>query len=230
MKRTLLVLLFGLVAVAPATAQRTPPALPPRVAFRPVPRPIPEPAISFRPLVFGTEEAFAAAETFKAVFGKNYAPFFGGGLQVVFHGRYYVEIDASRSQQTGQRVFRNNGQNFSLGIPLTATVTPVEITGGYRFRLKYHPKVRPYVGAGVGWYGYTETSDFSTTTESLDTQKAGVILNGGVEFRVHKWAGLAADVAYSHVTGILGTSGISKDIGDNDLGGVAARVKLIVGR
>ena len=178
----------------------------------------------------GTEQAFAAVQTFKAIFGQNYEPFFGGGVQVVFHGTYFVEIDASRFQKTGQRAFRNNGQNFSLGIPLTATITPLEITGGYRFRLRYMPKVRPFVAAGIGSYMYKETSTFSDAGENVDTRHQGVLATGGVEFRLHKWVGLSGDVTYTHVTGILGTGGISKDVGESDLGGVAGRIKLIIGR
>ena len=56
------------------------------------------------------------------------------------------------------------------------------------------------------------------------------MLNGGAEFRLHRWIGVAADVQYSHVTGILGTGGVSQQAGESDLGGIAARFKLIVGR
>ena len=41
---------------------------------------------------------------------------------------------------------------------------------------------------------------------------------------------IGADVQYSHVPGILGTAGVSQQAGEDDLGGVAARFKLIVGR
>jgi outer membrane protein W len=180
--------------------------------------------------VFGTEESFAAINTFDAVFGRTYAPFFGGGLQVVFHDSLYVELGASRFKQTGQRAFRSGGQNFRLGIPLTATITPFEVAGGYRFRLRRLPRVRPYVAAGFGSYAYTETSDFANADENVDVRHSGTVLNGGAEFRLHRWLGLGADVQYTHVLGILGQGGISQQAGENDLGGVAARFKLIVGR
>jgi hypothetical protein len=41
---------------------------------------------------------------------------------------------------------------------------------------------------------------------------------------------MAVDVQYSHVPGILGTGGVSQQAGETDLGGVAARLKLVVGR
>jgi hypothetical protein len=224
----LLLLALGLASPAAAQGPTRPPARPaPRRVLPPLP---PEPPISFRPFVMGAESAFAAVETFKAIFGKSYAPFFGGGLQVAFHGKYYVEMSASRFDQTGQRAFRDNGQTFGLGIPLTATITPLEVTAGYRFRPRTLPRLRPYLGAGVTSYAYGEQSTFDEPGEGLKTRHAGLVGVGGVEFRVHKYVGISADAEVSHVTGILGQSGISKDAGESDLGGIAARFRLIIGR
>jgi hypothetical protein len=224
---TMMVLALGLAS--PAAAQR--PTQPPRPApRRPLPPLPPEPPISFRPFVMGSEEAFAATETFKAIFGKSYGPFLGGGLQVAFHGKYYVEVGASRFQQTGERAFRNNGQNFNLGIPLTATITPLEITAGYRFRPRQLRRLRPYLGGGFTSYAYKEVSDFADADGNLTTRHGGLVGVAGVEFRVHRYAGISADMEASHVTGILGQQGISKDVGESNLGGIAARFRLIIGR
>jgi hypothetical protein len=223
-------MLLTIGLASPAAGQR-PVRQPPRPAPRRVLPPLPpEQPISFRPFVMGAESAFAAVETFKAVFGKSYAPFFGGGLQVAFHGKYYVEVGASRFQQTGQRVFRADGQNFGLRIPLTARITPLEITAGYRFRPRSLPRLRPYMGAGLASYAYEERSDFDEPGEGLTTRHTGLVGVGGVEFRVHKYVGISADGAVAHVTGILGQAGISKEIGESDLGGISARIRLIVGR
>ena len=229
MKATTTVLLFAMSLAPPAAAQRRPPQPPPRRAPAPPPLP-PAPPISFRPFVLGTLESFAAIDTFDAVFQRSYGPFFGGGLQVVFHGSFFVELAASRFKQTGERAFRSGGQSFRLGIPLTATITPLEVTGGYRFRLRHLPKVVPYVAAGFGSYSFKETSDFADAAENVDTRHSGTVLGGGLEFRLHRWVGLGADVQYTHVTGILGQGGVSQQAGENDLGGVAARFKLVVGR
>ena len=177
-----------------------------------------------------TEQSFAAVDTFDAVFGKTYFPFFGGGAQVVIHDSFFAEVAASRFKQSGERAFLSNGTPFKLGIPLTATITPLEITGGYRFRLKGLPSVRPYASAGFGSYSYQETSSFADPGEDLDTRHSGFVVNGGAEFRLHRWVGLAVDVQYSHVPGILGNAGVSQQAGESDLGGVAARFKLVVGR
>jgi opacity protein-like surface antigen len=206
--KTILSLVVLLALAAPASAQ--------------------EPSLSFRPFALGTIESFAAVDTFDAVFGRTYQPFIGGGLQVVSEDGYYLELSASRLKKTGQRAFINNGQKFQLGIPLTATITPLEATAGYRFKLS--PRIRPYVGVGAGLYLYKETSSFSDPSEDVDVRHAGFVVNGGAEFRLHRWVGLDFDAQYTRVPGILGKGGVSQQAGESDLGGVAGRVKVVVGR
>jgi outer membrane protein W len=194
------------------------------------------PTISLRPFAQVTEESFSAIDTFNGAFGRSYAPFWGGGLQATLWDRYYVELSASRFRKTGDRAFRSGGETFHFGIPLTATLTPFEITGGYRYH--FSRRIVPYVGAGFGRYAYQEkcTSDAArpalcdAVSGDVDTRHAGFVLNGGAEFRLHRWIGLGADVQYTHVPGILGQDGLSKDAGENDLGGIAGRIKIIVGR
>jgi outer membrane protein W len=205
--KTTSLLLIGLALAAPAAAQGAP-------------------SLSIRPFVMVTDQSFAAADSFEAAFSKTVFPFFGGGVQVVVHDRFFAELSASRFRQNGERAYRS----VKLGIPLVATITPFEITGGYRFRLRQLPRLRPYVAAGFGSYGYTETSTFADPGEDVDTRHSGFVLNGGAEFRLHRWIGLGADVQYSHVPGILGQGGVSQQAGETDLGGVAARFKLVVGR
>jgi opacity protein-like surface antigen len=183
---------------------------------------------SFRPFFMFSEQRFAATTTFEATLGQTTQPFWGGGLNVTQDDRFYLEASASRFEKTGTRAFVNNGQPFQLNIPLTVSVTPLEFSFGYRF----HPsaQLRPYVGGGVGIYHYKETSQFSTDQENVDTNHAGVIVEGGIEFRLHRWIGVAADAHYTYVPGILGEGGISKDVNEKSLGGIAARFKVIVGK
>lgn len=203
--------LIGLALAAPVAAQDAP-------------------SLSIRPFVMAAEQSFAATATFDAAFGKTAFPLVGGGVQIVVHDRFFAELGASRFRQNGERAYRSGGKVFKLGIPLTATITPFEVTGGYRFRVRRLTRVRPYVAAGFGSYGYQETSTFADPGEDVDTRHAGFVLNGGAEFRLHRWVGLAADIQYSHVAGILGQAGVSQQAGESDLGGVAARFKLVVGR
>lgn len=183
--------------------------------------------LSIRPFALGTVEQFSAIDSFDAVFGRTYEPFLGGGVQVL-QGDYFLELTASRFNQTGQRAFINNGQKFRLGIPLTAKMIALEATAGYRYPLS--PRVRPYGSAGIGLYHYTEDSTFDEPGENIDARHTGFVANGGAEFRLHRWVGLALDVQYTHIPGILGSGGVSRQANENDLGGISGRLKVIVGR
>ena len=202
------------------------------------------PTISLRPFVEISNQKFVAAKTFSAIFGETSAQFWGGGLQVTVLGdRVYGEIGASRlmkknAELVGQRVFVSDGKVYTLGIPLRSTIQPLEISGGYRFHL--HPRVVPYLGAGFGSYHYTEQSDFADPAENLDVTHRGGIFHVGVELRAFRWVGAAVDANYTHVPGILGTGGVSQQFAgdtlssqstrERDLGGWAARLKIVVGR
>jgi opacity protein-like surface antigen len=189
------------------------------------------PAVSLR--VFGEAAAqrFAASQSFDAVFGRSVQPFFGGGLQATFHDRYFVEVGASKFTKTADQVFVANGQVFHLGVPMSVSVTPLEITAGYRFHPRRVRHVIPYLGAGVGWYRYEQTSAFADASEEIDRRNTGFLAVGGVEFRVHRSVGLAVDAAYTHVPGILGTDpSVSHEFGETDLGGIAGRFRIVIGR
>ena len=186
------------------------------------------PALAIRPFVLASEQVFAARETFEAAFGQSIQPFYGGGLTLVSRDGLYVDLTASRFRKVGQRAVRVSGQTFRLGIPLTATITPLEFALGYRFRSSR--LVAPFAGAGIGSYRYQETSEESDPEGDIDMRKLGYLAVGGVDFRLASWFRAGIDVQYTHVTGILGEGGISREAGEHDLGGMAARLKLTVGR
>ena len=218
-----------LIAAAPVCAQSAADdqAGAPRQPRRPPVTRRTGPAFAIRGFGLLTEQQFAAPTTFEAIFGSSNGPFFGGGAQFVHRGGLFAEVGVSRFKSDGERAFRSAGESFSLGIPLSATITPIEVTGGYRFRLRRHGNIVPYVGAGIGSYGYRETSDNS---DDIDTRHVGYLAVGGVELRVHRWIALGVDGQYTHIPGILGSGGISQDVHETDLGGTAVRIKFIVGR
>jgi hypothetical protein len=216
--RPLGALALALLVAAPASAQVRRPAFPAR----------PEPTVAVRPFFLVSGEQMAAKTSFDAIFGGSFQPFFGGGVSVVLKNGLWIDGSVTRFQKTGQRAFDNGGQVFQLGIPLTVAVTPIEVSGGYRFRTS--PKIWTYLGAGIGSYGYDESSSDAAAGEDVSLRHTGYLAVGGIEGRVHKWISLAADVQFTHVTGILGTAGISKDLCENDLGGIAVRFKVLVGK
>ena len=143
---------------------------------------------------------------------------------------FYIEFGVTRFKKTGQRAFVSNGQAFPLGIPLTATITPIEFSAGYRFGATKW-KVIPYAAGGIGRYNYKEESDFSADGDAVDAHGVGYLANGGVEFRVQKWIGLSVDAQYTACPRHpRRQGGISQEAGETDLGGIAARFKVIVGR
>jgi opacity protein-like surface antigen len=212
--KLLIAFMMAAAVAAPASAQTR--------------RPLPindAPAISLRPFFVFAEESFSARKTFETIFGKPFQPFFGGGLQVALSNGFFVDVTASRFNKTGQRAFFFEGQGYGLGIPLTVTVTPVEVTAGARFRVT--PQFFPYVGGGVGSYRYQESSP---DDQAFVQRHIGYLVVGGVEFRLSRWVAVSGDAQYTRVTGIIGTGGVSKEAGETDLGGVAGRVRVIVGR
>jgi opacity protein-like surface antigen len=188
----------------------------------------PYPVISPRGFVLFGQQRFAAEQTFEAVFEKTALPFAGGGADIVLYRNFFAEIGFSRFEETGERVFRSGGETFKLGIPLTATITPFEISGGYR--LTYWRRVIPYGGMGLASYHYEETSDFSQSGENVDESKRGLVVLGGAEVRVMRWIGVGLDVHYTSIDDILGSGGISQEFGESDLGGTAFRIRILVGR
>jgi hypothetical protein len=188
----------------------------------------PDPAIGLRPYFLVSGERFAARQTFEAIFDRPVHPLVGGGVQVGFRSGLYVDLALSRFEKSGERAFLFNDQAFKLGIPLTTTLTPVELTGGWRFRPRR--RLVPYGGGGVGWYAYKEVSDFAAEGDNIDVRKTGLTALGGVELRAHRRIRVAVDAQYSHVPDILGVGGISAQAGEDDLGGVSARVRILVGR
>lgn len=189
----------------------------------------PEPSTSIRAYLLVTSQNFAAADTFDAVFGTSRGVFVGGGGQIVA-GRWFLDVGASRFDDTGERAFAHNGDVFRLGIPLTVKITAVEFSYGYRARLTASGWLRPYVGAGVGSYRYEESSEFAEADENVDVRHSGFLVVGGAEFRLHRWIGVSLDGQYTHIGGVLGEDGLSKQFGEDNLGGVAARFRVLVGR
>jgi hypothetical protein len=187
--------------------------------------------LSIRPIAALSVERFAAVSTFDAVFGQSWGTFMGGALQVA-RGRLFAQVAVSRFGSTGQRAFVAEEDGYALDAPLTVTITPFEITAGYRIprAFRQFPSLTPYVGAGIGSYAYKEYSPSADPGENVSMRHAGFLMVGGVELRVHRWVSVAFDLQRTHVPGILGDGGLSRVAGESDLGGVMAQFKVVVGR
>jgi opacity protein-like surface antigen len=174
---------------------------------------------------------FAAAQSFDAVLGTHSGFEFGGGVETVLPSGIFVNVRASRFQKDGTRVFVLSDQVFDLGIPTTVKVTPVQVTGGYRFKVGRRTIV-PYLGGGAGWFRYSETSEFAEAGEDVSETFTGYHVLGGAEWRMSRSIGVSGEAEWSTVPDALGQnpSAVSAAFNETDLGGLTFRVKIVVGR
>ena len=174
--------------------------------------------------------SFAASESFDAVLDTSSGVIFGGGAEVGLPwGGLYFGVGAWRFSDEGERVFVSGSEVFRLGIPVTIEVTPIEVTGGWRFK-SISPRLVPYVGAGWSSYAYKETSDFAEAGDNVDERFSGFHVLGGAEFKLSRWLGVGGELAWSTVPDALGAGGASRAFDETDLGGVSYRLKISVGR
>ena len=175
--------------------------------------------------------SFAAAQSFDAILGRHEGPIWGGGARVGLPlGGLFVDIGASRVNAPGKRVLVVNDQVISLGIPVTIKVTPIELSAGWRFRIRRAPKFIPYAAGGLTVLKYQETSEFATPSEDADDSFNGYHVLGGAEYRITRWLGLAFEGLWSTVPDAIGEAGVSKAFNETDLGGNTFRLKLTIGR
>ena len=85
---------------------------------------------------------FTADQSFDAVLGSATGKVFGGGVEVVLPVRVFANVRASRFREDRPaRVSSSRASSSTSAFPTTITVTPVEVTGGYRFG--FCDRVRP---------------------------------------------------------------------------------------
>ena len=172
-----------------------------------------------------------ATDSFDAVLGTARSTVIGGGGEVVLPQRIFANVRTSRFEQDGQRVFVFQGEVFDLGIDTTIRLSQVDVTGGYRF-FDLDRRVIPYVGGGLGWHHYEETSEFADPDENVDQTFRGYHIVGGAEVRLGRWFGVGGEVQWTTVPDALGQepNSVSAAFGETDLGGTSFRVRFVVGR
>jgi hypothetical protein len=175
--------------------------------------------------------SFTARDTFDAVLGKSSGPIFGGGARIgIPYGGLFADIGAWRYRDDGERVFVQNGVVYPLNVATEVSVTPIELSAGWQFRIRTMPKVRPYAGGGLTVMNYTETSDFATEAENVGETFSGYHVFGGVEYKISRWLGLAGEGWWTTVPDAIGESGVSKEFNEDNLGGASFRFKVTIGR
>jgi len=174
---------------------------------------------------------FTAAESFDAILGAPSGPIFGGGARVGLPwGGLFVDVGAWRFHADGERAFVFQNEAIGLGIPVDVTVTPIEISAGWRFRVRKLPKLIPYIAGGLTSMRYQEISDFSTPAEDVDERFNGYHALGGAEYKITRWLGVAGEASWTTVPDAIGEAGVSKAFNETDLGGTTLRLKVTIGR
>lgn len=174
---------------------------------------------------------FKATESFEAILGKSRGPILGGGATIGLPlGGLFVDIGAWQFAQSGERVLVLGGEVVPLGVPVEVTIVPVEISAGWRFRIRRLPRLVPYAAGGYTSFGYKETSSFAGSGEDLDERYGGYHLRGGAEFKITRWLGIAGEAAWTTVPDAIGSGGVSQAFNETNLGGTSLRARITVGR
>lgn len=186
------------------------------------------PALGIRGFGVVDYQFFTAQDSFDAILGGSSFPLFGGGVEVVFGGRFFANASATRFKKTGERVFVSGGEVFKLGIDDTVTITPIQFTAGYRLRST--DRLVPYVGGGAGIYKFKEESEFAEPGDNVDDSFASYHALAGVEYVASKWLFTSFEVQYTTVPDSLGAPGVSAAFDEKNLGGLSLRLKVSLGR
>ena len=173
---------------------------------------------------------FAASDAFEATLGSPSGVFFGGGVEVVLPQQWFVGLRLSHFDKSGERVFVQDNEAFPLGIDMKVAITPIEVSAGYRFRSGRRNLI-PYLGGGIGWHRYTETSDFADAAEDVKETFTGYHVLGGAEYRVGRMFAIAGEAQWTTIPDALsGVSSAADAFGESNLGGFGFHVRFVVGR
>lgn len=192
-----------------------------------------------RPRVFGLAgfQTFAASDSFKAVLDTSSGPVFGGGGGLLLGRHLFVDVSVSRFSASGTRVFiTDGGEVIDLGIDADVTVTPIDVSIGWRFAgtpkldARGRPRFRavPFVGGGFGIQQYKEVSEFADAGDDVSESKGSYHALGGVELPFSRHVGVSADALYRFVPDAIGAGGVSAYYDETDLGGAQVRVRVVV--
>ena len=171
---------------------------------------------------------FTATQSFRAILGTPSGAVFGGGVELG-QRPWFVRFGARRFHRSGHRVFVFNNEVFPLDVKDSITVTPVELTVGYRFRWRGFV---PYAGGGIGWHRFEETSAHATDQENVNKSYTGLQAVGGVERPLRRWLAAALDAEWAAVPDALGdaATSVAKVYDEHNLGGFTLRARIVIGR
>ncbi len=167
-----------------------------------------------------------AVSSFDAVAGTNRTLNIGGGAVVPVWKRIFVDVAVTRMKVGGQRVFADRGVIYPLNIPLSIRMIPLDVAGGWRL----NRRISPYGAAGISHVFYNETSDFAAAGENVNAGGNGPLVLVGADVNLTRRLRVGAEARYRHVEGTFGRGGLSDVFGEESMGGLAASVRVSIGR
>ena len=169
----------------------------------------------------------AFKNTAQALFDSSGGGTFGGALRYTFWRGAFASVGFRTFSKDGERVYvaSSTAPVQKLGFPLSLKLDSFPVMVGYRFRAGR--MIVPYVAIGASITKYDETS--TVAGESLDesVSKTGFAGAGGVEVG-RGILRFGAEAGYTTVSGAIGTDGVSKVYGEDDIGGFHVVGKLVL--
>jgi hypothetical protein len=170
---------------------------------------------------------FTASDTFETILGGRVNSVYGGGGQVVLPNGLFFEASVDRFRHDGTLALGAGEQVFRLDTPTRVTLTPIQITGGYR--VEKSNRIASYFGGGAGWYTLEEDTPFAAGAAPVRKRSPGYHVLGGAEVNVLRFMWLAGELQWAAVPKGIGETGVSAIFKEKDLGGTTFRVKVMVG-
>jgi hypothetical protein len=171
-------------------------------------------------------DVMSASRSFEAVLGTSTLIGYGGGGDVVDLWKHlFARVAVTHASKKGSRAIFTGTEAVSLGIPLTVSMTPVEIGGGWRFA-SARGRIVPYAGAAALLLSYKETSQFADAGDNVSETFTGYEAFGGAEVGITKWLVASGEAQYRSVPNALGDAGLSQAFNEKNLGGVTVRFSM----
>lgn len=168
-------------------------------------------------------DTMTASKTFDAILGSSTLAAYGGGGEVLnIWRRVFVRGALTFVSKDGTRIQEVADEFIPIGIPLTVTMRPFELAGGWRFGKNERDHVIPYAGGGLLLVSLKQKSTVPTeTAESTSDSFTGTVLFGGIDFLPAGKFMAGAEVQYRTVPNAIGDDTTTSK--ERNLGGFTLR-------
>lgn len=167
----------------------------------------------------GPFEPEGFADSYDAVYGESLNPI-GARFEWNVRPRFLLALSASLVSADGEQVVILDGEGpVSTGVPTELELQPWHLTAAFRI----HPEGpwSGYVGGGPTLLRFDESSEFERDSGT----ELGYHVAGGVRRSFGRFV-VGVGALYSSIPDAVGEGGISAELGEDDLGGLATMLLL----